>query len=95
MAGETQDVCFLSAPHRLFQFGLPYFRQDGDGLATLGADGEMRLWDVTTGYETLHLKSSPGHSLAFSADGASVIVGSTDGSARVWHSISRSAFDLR
>jgi WD40 repeat protein/serine/threonine protein kinase len=64
----------------------PRFSPDGRRLATAGADGAVKVWDLATGQETLTLK---GHAsivtgLAFSPDGHRLMSASADGTVRVW-----------
>ena len=61
---------------------------DGDGrrVATAGADGTVRVWDVASGRLERVMR---GHtqivsSVQFSPDGTRVLTGSPDGTARVW-----------
>jgi WD40 repeat protein len=62
------------------------FAPYGKRLVTDGADGAVKLWDVTTSEELLSL---PGHTdrvsaLAFSPDGTSLVTSSADGCVRLW-----------
>ena len=71
---------------------------DGATLATGGADGSVRLWDVATGKQRRKfqghqggsgLLNSPSHlggavSLAWSADGKLLVSGGADTTALVW-----------
>ncbi len=62
------------------------FSPDGTRLATGIYGGTVKVWDLTTGQETLTLK---GHTsmvtgLAFSADGHRLITASMDTTVRIW-----------
>ena len=59
---------------------------DGRRIATAGADGDAKVWDVRTGAELLTLT---GHTslvsgVAFAPDGRLVATASTDGTVRLW-----------
>jgi WD40 repeat protein/cytoskeletal protein RodZ len=54
------------------------FSPDGKRLATAGGDGNMRVWEVSTGKPLLALPGQAGttYSVAFSPDGARLVTGS-------------------
>src|SRR5262249_54075320 len=65
---------------------------DGQTLASAGADGQVVLWDLTSRKligKLAEPKLQP-TSLAFGAGGKALFVGYTNGSIRVWNTISRS-----
>src|SRR5262249_20232974 len=62
------------------------FSRDGRMLASVGRDGNVRLWHVSTGQPILTLRDSPGffaRSLAFSPDGDQLAAGG-ESTVRVW-----------
>ena len=62
------------------------FSPDGRRLASGGFDGEVKVWDATTGQETLTLKEQTGiiACVAFSPDGHRLASASEDGTVKVW-----------
>lgn len=62
------------------------FSPDGTRLATALTDGAVKVWDLTTGQETLMLKGHTGivSGLAFSPDWHRLISASTDMTVRIW-----------
>jgi WD40 repeat protein len=64
------------------------FSPDGATLATAGANGGIRLWDVATQQEIgAPMTAGPGavYALAFSPDGATLATAGGDGRARLWN----------
>jgi WD40 repeat protein len=59
---------------------------DGGRLASAGADGTVKVWDLRTGQELLSLGEADGRvlSVAFSSDGKRLASGGDDGTVRVW-----------
>ena len=66
------------------------FSPDGKRLASGSLDGTVKVWDATSGQETLTLKghTEPVTSVAFRADGKRLASGSWDHSAKVWDAAS-------
>jgi WD40 repeat protein len=62
------------------------FRPDGTSVASADREGLVKLWDAATGHESRAFAGeAPCESLAFSEDGARLLVGYQDGgTARVW-----------
>ncbi len=82
-----QPLATLGFGGRMFQEDSRLaFSPDGRTLASGGAGGAVKLWDVTTGR---NLAVRPGHTalvsaVAFSRDGRTLASGSWDGTVRVW-----------
>jgi len=62
------------------------FGKGGKVLASAGADGTVRIWDVESGKELQVLRGGgrPFHAVRFSPDGTTLAVGGRDGNVRVW-----------
>jgi len=68
------------------------FSPDGKRLASVGVGGTVKVWDATTGQETLTFK---GHtdlvsSVVFSPDGTRLASASEDQTVKVWDAQPRS-----
>ncbi len=62
------------------------FSRVGRTIATSGSDGTVRLWDAASSAPPVVLRghTAPVISVAFSSDGAALISGAHDATARVW-----------
>ncbi|HLJ93190.1 MAG TPA: protein kinase [Gemmataceae bacterium] len=63
------------------------FAPDGKTLATVNADGTLRLWDVATGKQRAALSRVPTNCfpfLAFGPDGSTMAAGNAEGIVRLW-----------
>jgi WD40 repeat protein/tRNA A-37 threonylcarbamoyl transferase component Bud32 len=79
--GPVGSVAFSPDSRRLASASRPL-----DSARTFNKPGEIKVWDVTSGKETLHLE---GHTAAilmvvFSPDGQRLASASTDNTARLW-----------
>jgi hypothetical protein len=71
----VEDICFLP---------------DGRLLASASTDSSLRLWDIESGEERFCLpRPFPLWSLAFSASGGPLFLGSRDGSIEIWDGSAR------
>ena len=68
------------------------FSPDGTRLASVSDFGTVKVWDATTGQETLTLKghTSEAWSVAFSPDGQKLASASLDRSVKIWDATPRS-----
>jgi len=59
---------------------------DGQAVATVDDNGQIRIWDLTTGrFRTTVKSSGEVTALAYAPDGSSIYFGSTDGAINVWN----------
>lgn len=86
--GETREL----PGHTGEAFGLA-FHPTERRLASVGADGRLRLWDVVSGEQLLQLGAGgPSFtSVTFDTRGERVAAGGADGAVRVWSAARRSA----
>ena len=57
---------------------------DGTRLATGSPDGTVKLWDVTTGQETMSLPVTDPEAITFNQDGSRLLVGLHNGEVRAY-----------
>jgi WD40 repeat protein/transcriptional regulator with XRE-family HTH domain len=88
---EAQDALHRSLQaHRLIltipHGGSVALSPDGSQIATGGEDGQVRIWEASTGEQISAASAHTGRvtDLAFSPDGQRLLSGSLDGTAKLW-----------
>ena len=81
-----RNVCCARSPWARGSVSSAIFGPNGDWISTSGADGKVRIWDVSTGelLRTMGDGARPilGHTL--SPDGKRLVTAGEDGIARIW-----------
>ena len=87
--GQAIKVWNLGSAQKILTFegsGPVAFSPDGQRIASRNSEGAVKVWDTTTGKETLTLNGQTGwcNGVAFSPDGQRIVSGGADGRVKVW-----------